>query len=225
MSPGKAAGDPSTVTVEKRGVDGGSRGQVDLDPATFGIVPNVALMHQVVTSQLAAARSGTQSTLTRSEARGGGAKPYRQKGTGRARQGSIRVPHFVGGGVALGPKPRDHRQRTPKKMVHLALCSALSDRAADAKVAVVDKWGFEAPRTKDAVAALEALGLERKVLVVLDPVDWAAWRSFANLPGVTPVLVGELNVYDVLRHDWVVFTEATLPGSRASDGGGSEAGG
>ncbi|MGH9072536.1 MAG: 50S ribosomal protein L4, partial [Acidimicrobiales bacterium] len=187
-------------------------GAVLLDPATFGATPNVAAMHQVVTAQLAAARSGTQSTRTRAEVRGGGAKPYRQKGTGRARQGSSRAPHWVGGGVALGPKPRSYHQRTPKKMVSLALRSALSDRASEGRVAVVDSWAFPAPRTKDAVAALAAIGAGGRVVVVVEPGDLVAQRSFANLPEVQVLLAGELNAYDILCSDWVVFTEATVPG-------------
>src|SRR5690606_9571132 len=130
----------------------------ELDDAIFGLEPNVPVMAQVVTAQLAARRAGTQSTKTRSEARGGGAKPWAQKGTGRARAGSSRSPIWRGGGVALGPKPRSYSQRTPKKMVKLALRSALSDRAADGKVLVVDAWNFETPRTKDAAAALAAIG-------------------------------------------------------------------
>ena len=188
----------------------------DLPEAIFGIQPNLPVMHQVVTAQLARARSGTHSTLTRAEARGGGAKPYRQKGTGRARTGSTRSPHWVGGGKALGPKPRDYSQRTPKKMVQLALRSALSDRAAQGRVAVVPEWPFATPRTKDAVGALTALGLEGKVLVVLGQEDDVAVRSFANLPQVQLLLDSELNTYDVLRNDWVVFTDATLPGQSAA---------
>ena len=138
---------------------GGKAGSVDVPEDLFGITPNVAVMHQVVTAQLAAARAGTQSTKTRAEVRGGGAKPWRQKGTGRARQGSIRAPHWRGGGVAHGPKPRDYKQRTPKKMIRLALRSALSDRASEGKVLVVDEWAFEVPRTKDALEVLGALGL------------------------------------------------------------------
>ena len=134
---------------------GSSAGSVELDDAVFGIQPNVPVMHQVVTAQLARRRAGTQSTKTRAEVRGGGAKPYRQKGTGNARQGSIRAPHYSGGGVALGPKPRKYGQRTPKKMIKLALRSALSDRAADGKVLVIDSWGFDTPTTKGAVKALE----------------------------------------------------------------------
>jgi large subunit ribosomal protein L4 len=166
----------------------------------------------VVTAQLAAARAGTQSTKTRAEVRGGGAKPYRQKGTGRARQGSTRAPQWVGGGVALGPKPRSYAQHTPKKMIQLALRSALSDRAAQDRVALVDAWSFDVPSTKGAIAALEALGLSGRVLVVLGEEDGFAERSFANLPEVQTLLAGELNAYDVLVSDWIVFTDATLPG-------------
>src|SRR5207247_10300408 len=136
--------------------------------------PNAAGLHQVVTAQLAAARSGTHNTLTGAEVRGGGAKPWRQKGTGRARQGSSRSPQWAGGGVAMGPKPRSYRQKTPKKMVQLALRSALSDRARAGRVAVVDRWAFDAPKTRDAKAALEKIGLEGNVLVVLDREDDAA---------------------------------------------------
>jgi large subunit ribosomal protein L4 len=177
-------------------------------------------MHQVVTAQLAAARSGTQATKTRAEVRGGGAKPYRQKGTGRARQGSIRAPHFSGGGVALGPKPRSYRQRTPKKMVRLALYSALSDRAADDRVVLIDRWPWEEPKTKGALAALEALDLGGRVLAVLAHDDIVADRSFSNLPEVDTVLASELAAYDVLRSDWIVFTDRTLPGATAEEAGG-----
>ena len=185
----------------------------DLPETIFGIQPNVPVMHQVVTAQLAAKRSGTHSTLTRAEVRGGGAKPWRQKGTGRARQGSTRAPHWQGGGVAMGPKPRDYAQKTPKKMVQLALRSALSDRAAEGKVAVVDAWDFAAPKTREAKEALDALGLTGKVLVVLDRDDYVAFKSFRNMPDVHPILNTELNAYDILCCDWVVFTRATLPSS------------
>jgi large subunit ribosomal protein L4 len=211
------------LTVTRRNTDGEEEGTVELDPAVFGVEPNVAVMHQVVNAQLASARAGTHSTLTRAEARGGGAKPYRQKGTGRARQGSTRSPQWVGGGKALGPKPRDYSQRTPKKMVQLALRSALSDRAAQGRVVVVPEWPMATPRTKDAVSALETLGLEGKVLVVLGQDDEVAARSFANLPAVQLVLEGELNTYDVLRNDWVVFTDETLPGSPGVPEVGEEA--
>ena len=203
---------PARRTVDRRRIDGTVIDQVVLSPEIFGIVPHAAVLHQVITAQLASARAGTQSTRTRAEVRGGGAKPFRQKGTGRARQGSTRAPQWVGGGVALGPKPRSYRQRTPKKMIRLALCSALSDRAAEGRVALVDEWTFETPRTKDAVAALGALELEGRVLVVLGPEDGIADRSFANLPRVQTLQTTELNAYDVLRSDWVVFTDTTVPG-------------
>jgi len=186
-----------------------------LDEAVFGIEPNQAVLHQVVTAQLAARRAGTQSTKTRAEVRGGGAKPWKQKGTGRARQGSIRSPQWRGGGVALGPKPRSYSQRTPKKMVKLALRSALSDRHAEGKVLVVDSWGFDAPSTKAAVTALADLKVDGRALVVLEPSDTNAWKSFRNLAEVHTISAGELNAYDVLVSDWVIFTEATLPSAEA----------
>jgi len=192
---------------------GEAKGTVELADAVFGIEPNVPVMHQVVTAQLAARRAGTQSTKTRAEVSGGGAKPWKQKGTGRARAGSIRAPQWRGGGVALGPKPRKYDQRTPKKMKRLALHSALSDRAADGKVVVVSEWAFPEPSTKQAAAALEALGVTGRSLVVLDPADVVAAKSFRNLPGVHVVTAGELNTYDVLVSDHVVFTVQTLPGT------------
>ena len=199
------------ASLTLKDVTGSDAGTVELDDAVFGVEPNVAVMHQVVTAQLAARRAGTQSTKTRSDVRGGGAKPYRQKGTGHARQGSIRSPQFTGGGVALGPKPRSYAQRTPKKMIKLALRSALSDRAADGKVVVVDGWGIDAPKTKTAQQALEALGLDGTVLVVLSRDDHAAALSFRNLPRVQVIDVAELNAYDVLCNDWIVFTVDTVP--------------
>jgi large subunit ribosomal protein L4 len=204
---------PAERTVTRRSSDGAELGAVTLDPSLFGIQPNLAVLHQVVTAQLAAARSGTQSTKTRAEVRGGGAKPFRQKGTGRARQGSTRSPQWVGGGVALGPKPRSYAQKTPKKMIQLALRSALSDRASQGRVALVDAWTFEVPSTKAAIASLHALGLTGRVLVVLGDEDGYADRSFGNLPEVQTMVAGELNAYDILVNDWVVFTDETLPGS------------
>ena len=195
---------------------GKDAGTVDLDDATFGIQPNVPVMHQVVTAQLAARRAGTQSTKTRSEVRGGGAKPYRQKGTGNARQGSIRSPQFAGGGVALGPKPRSYSQKTPKKMIGLALRSALSDRANDGKVVVVDQWGWDAPSTKSAKAALADLGIEGSALVVVGRDDAVAALSFRNLPDVQLIAPGELNAYDVLCNEWLVFTQELLPSTDAA---------
>ena len=206
----------TTVTVRNPS-SGRKTGSVDLDPEMFGIEPNVAVMHQVVTAQLAARRRGTQSTKTKAEVKGGGAKPWRQKGTGRARHGSIRNPQWRGGGVALGPKPRSYRQRTPKKMVRLALRSALSDRARDEKVIVVDRWRFEAPRTKDAIAALSALKAEGRVLLVAGRNESEVWKSFRNLPQVHLISPGELNAYDVLVSDVVVFTLDSLPSAVSAE--------
>jgi large subunit ribosomal protein L4 len=199
-------------TVDVRRADGSTAGTIELDDDMFGVQPNVPLMHQVVTAQLAAARAGTQSTKTRSEVSGGGAKPFRQKGTGRARAGSSRAPHWQGGGVALGPKPRSYKQRTPKKMVRGALACALSDRASDGKVVVVEAWPFTEARTRDAVAAIEALGLQGRIVVVVDPDDALTIKSFRNIPDVQLLLRNELNTYDVLCSDWMVFTQDTLPG-------------
>ncbi|HET9692372.1 MAG TPA: 50S ribosomal protein L4 [Acidimicrobiales bacterium] len=199
------------ITV--RDFEGAEGGTVPLDEAIFGIQPNVAVLHQVVVAQLAAARSGTQSTKTRAEVSGGGKKPFKQKGTGRARQGSERAPHFSGGGIALGPKPRKYTQRTPKKMVQLALRSALSDRQAEGKVVVVTSWPWSPPSTRSARGALAALGCTGRVLVVLSRDDEDAFKSFRNIPEVQVILAGELNAYDVLRNDWVVFTTRTLPGT------------
>lgn len=209
---------PTTRTVARRSLAGAELGVVDLEPTIFGIEPHVAVLHQVVTAQLAAKRAGTQSTKTRKEVRGGGRKPFRQKGTGSARQGTIRAPHYAGGGIALGPKPRSYEQRTPKKMIRLALRSALSDRASEERIALVDSFGaWSEPKTRDALAALGALGLEGKVLVVLGREDVVAYRSFHNLAGVTTIDAGELNAYDVMNADWVVFTDETLPSAKEHD--------
>ena len=201
-------------SVDVRSATGANVGSVALDDAIFGVQPNVPVMHQVVTAQLAGARAGTQSTKTRAEVRGGGAKPWKQKGTGRARQGSTRAPHWVGGGVALGPKPRSYAQKTPKKMVRLALLGALSDRASSGDIVVIDKWDLEKPSTKAAKAALKGLGLEgKKVLVVCGPDDLNVALSFRNLDECHPILATELNTYDVLVSDVVLFTRDTLPGT------------
>ena len=200
-------------SVSLKTAAGKDAGSLELDADVFGIQPNVPVMHQVVTAQLAARRSGTQSTKTRAEVSGGGKKPFKQKGTGNARQGSTRAPHFSGGGVALGPKPRKYDQKTPKKMIKLALRSALSDRAAEGKVVVVDAWNFEKPKTKDAIAALSALGVSGKALVVVGNDDDMVIRSFLNLPEVQLIEINELNAYDILCNDFIVFSQATLPGT------------
>jgi large subunit ribosomal protein L4 len=205
------------ASIDLRTKDGATAGTVELDDAIFGIQPNVSVMHQVVTAQLAAARAGTQSTLTRAEVRGGGAKPWRQKGTGRARAGSTRAPHWAGGGVAMGPKPRSYKQKTPKKMIALALRSALSDRAAEGRVAVIEAWDWSVPKTKDAAAALTALGIDGKVLLVVGPEDETAFKAFRNLPHVHIQVRGELNAYDTLCSDWIVFTKEALPGGPNTD--------
>ena len=215
----RAAGE--AVRVERRSQSGAVLGTVALDPSWFSLPVNVALLHQVVTAQLAARRAGTQSTRTRAEVKGGGAKPFRQKGTGNARQGSIRAPHYTGGGVALGPKPRSYAQRTPRKMIQQALRCALSDRAGEGRVALVDRWGFEVPKTREAFAALTVLGLEGNVLVVLGREDETAARSFANIGNVSTVPLDQLSAYDVLRADWVVFDDTTLPGETTQAAAGS----
>jgi large subunit ribosomal protein L4 len=193
-------------------MDGAVIGSIRLDEAIFGIQPNVPVLHQVVAAQRAAGRAGTQSTKTRAEVAGGGRKPFKQKGTGRARQGSDRAPQFTGGGVALGPKPRSYRQRTPRKMIQLALRSALSDRASGDRVAVIEAWPWDAPSTRQARVFLDALNLAGKVLVVLGPTDEDAYKSFRNLPGIQLLMASELNAYDILCNDWIVFTRDTLPG-------------
>jgi len=200
------------VVVERRSATGTVLGSVTLDPTYFSVPVNVPLVHQVVTAQLAARRAGTQSTKTRAEVSGGGAKPYRQKGTGNARQGSTRAPHYAGGGVALGPKPRSYHQRTPRKMVQQALRCTLSDQARAGGVRLVDALSFDVPKTKVALGALAALECTGKILVVLGRNDEVAAKSFANLPEVVTLPADQLTAYDVLNADVVVFTDATLPG-------------
>ena len=199
---------PSVTVKTAAGKDSGN---IELAASVFGVQPNVPVMHQVVTAQLAHRRAGTQSTKTRSEVSGGGKKPFKQKGTGGARQGSTRAPHYSGGAVALGPKPRKYGQRTPKKMIKLALASALSDRANENRVVVVDDWSFSAPSTKSASAALKSLGVSGSVLVVVGANDANVAKSFRNLHDAQVIAVNELNAYDVLCNEWVVFTKSTLP--------------
>lgn len=190
--------------------DGTASGDIKLDGEVFGIEPNMDVLHQVVTAQLAAARGGNASTKTRGEVRGGGRKPWRQKGLGRARHGSIRSPQWVGGGVAHGPQPRSYRQRTPKKMKRLALRSALSARASESAIKVVEDLDWSAPKTKQAVGLLGAMGADGKTLVVLTQLDGSAGKSFRNLPEVRLVEPGHLTAYDVLWSDQVVFTAHTV---------------
>ena len=199
------------LTVDVRTADGASGRTVDLPADVFGVQVNIPLIHQVVVAQLAAARQGTHKTKTRGEVRGGGKKPYRQKGTGRARQGSTRAPQFAGGGVVHGPVPRDYAQRTPKKMKAAALRGALSDRARHGRIHVVDSLsGSDVPSTKTAIGLLTAISERKHVLVVAERTDSVSWKSLRNVETVHLLSPGQLNTYDVLVSDDVVFTESAL---------------
>jgi large subunit ribosomal protein L4 len=198
-------------TVEVKSADGATGRTVELPEDVFDVQVNIPLIHQVVVAQLAAARQGTHSTKTRGEVRGGGKKPYRQKGTGRARQGSTRAPQFVGGGTVHGPKPRDYAQRTPKKMKAAALRGALSDRARHGRLHVVDSLGSgDVPSTKTAVTLLTTISERKHVLVVAERTDTVSWKSLRNVETVHLLSPGQLNTYDVLISDDVVFTESAL---------------
>ena len=200
-----------TRTVDVLDVKGAKSGTAELPAELFDVPANIPLIHQVVTAQLAAARQGTHSTKSRSEVRGGGRKPYRQKGTGRARQGSSRAPQYVGGGIVHGPQPRSYAQRTPKKMITAALRGALSDRARDGRVYVISELvSGDAPSTKAALAALAAVTTSDKVLVVIHRDEDLAWLSLRNVVKVHVITVDQLNAYDVLVNDDVVFTSAAL---------------
>ncbi|MCF8586957.1 50S ribosomal protein L4 [Gordonia sp. HY285] len=199
------------LTLDVRAADGSVNGTVDLPAELFDKTANIALMHQVVVAQQAAGRQGTHSTKTRGLVAGGGAKPYRQKGTGRARQGSTRAPQFVGGGTVHGPQPRDYSQKVNKKMKVAALRGALSDRARSERIHVVTELvAGQTPSTKAARKFLELLSDRRKFLVVLTREDEAGWKSIANLPGVLGITADQLNTYDILDSDEVVFSVETL---------------
>jgi large subunit ribosomal protein L4 len=199
------------LTVQDPTSDKAKKAKIELPAEVFDVTTNVALIHQVVVAQLAAARQGTASTKTRGEVRGGGAKPYRQKGTGRARQGSTRAPQFAGGGVVHGPKPRSYEQRTPKKMKAAALRGALSDRARNDRVHVVSALvAGEAPSTRTAAETLAKITEAKHVLVVAERADELTWKSLRNIPTVHLLEPGQLNTYDVLISDDVVFTRAAL---------------
>ena len=198
-------------SVDVINIEGNKAGAVELPDHVFDVQANIPLMHQVVVAQLAAARQGTHKVKTRGEVAGGGKKPYKQKGTGRARQGSIRAPQFAGGGVVHGPVPRDYSQRTPKKMKVAALRGALSDRARDSRVHVVEAFVTgEKPSTKAAIATLRKATESTKVLVVLSSTDELNWVSLRNEPTVHLIEAGQLNTYDVLVADEVVFTKDAL---------------
>jgi large subunit ribosomal protein L4 len=204
-------GERETREVDVFDADGSKAGTVELPGDIFDVQVNVPLIHQVVVAQLAAARQGTASTKNRGEVRGGGRKPYRQKGTGRARQGSTRAPQFAGGGVVHGPTPRSYAQRTPKKMKVAALRGALSDRARNGRVHVVSTLvSGDVPSTKAAVAALARLSERKHVLIVIQRADEVAWKSLRNADRVHLLLPGQLNTYDVLVSDDVVFTRSAL---------------
>ena len=199
------------TAVDVRTPAGAASGSVELPAEIFDVQVNIPLIHQVVVAQLAAARQGTANTKTRAEVSGGGRKPYKQKGTGRARQGSIRAPQFVGGGVVHGPSTRDYSQRTPKKMIAAALRGALSDRARDGRIHVVTALvEGDKPSTKSAIAALSSLGLTGNVLIAIDRGDDVSVLSLRNVPDVHLIYVDQLNTYDVLVSDQVLFTSAAL---------------
>lgn len=199
------------LKLDVRTPAGQTEGSVDLPAEIFGVEPNLPLMHQVVVAQLAAARQGSHSTKTRGEVRGGGRKPFRQKGTGRARQGSSRAPAYTGGGTVHGPKPRDYSQRTPKKMKAAALRGALSDRAGNDRIHVVTEFvEGQKPSTAGVRDFLGTLSDRRKFLIVVGREDLAAWRSVANLDHVHPIAPDQLNTYDVLYAEDVVFTVEAL---------------
>src|SRR6201988_1933520 len=203
--------DPKILKIEVKTPDGNVDGSIELPAELFDAPANVALMHQVVTAQRAAARQGTHSTKTRGEVSGGGRKPYRQKGTGRARQGSTRAPQFTGGGTVHGPKPRDYTQRTPKKMIAAALRGALSDRALNGRIhAVTELVAGQTPSTKSARAFLGELTDRKRVLVVIGGTDETSAKSVRNLPGVHVLSPDHLNTYDVLLADDVVFSVEAL---------------
>lgn len=198
------------ATIEIKDAKGAAAGTAELSDAVFGIEPNVPVMHQVVRAQRASWRQGTHNTRTRGEVRGGGKKPWRQKGTGRARQGTIRAPHWVGGGVVFGPHPRSYAFRVNNKEVKLAMRSALSAKLADGEFIVVDNFDFEQPRTKDAVAALKALGVEGRVTIVIGNEDVNAFLSFRNIPTVNIIPMHEINTYELLDNKKLVVTAQAL---------------
>jgi large subunit ribosomal protein L4 len=207
----KSAGAEQTSKIDVHTPAGRKDGSVELPAVLFDVKANIALMHQVVEAQLAARRQGTHSTKTRGEVRGGGKKPYRQKGTGRARQGSTRAPQFTGGGVVHGPQPRDYSQRTPKKMIAAALRGALSDRARNGRIhAVTELVEGQEPSTKSAKTFLATLTENKQVLIVIGRTDETGAKSVRNLPGVHVVSPDQLNTYDVLKADDVVFSVEAL---------------
>lgn len=193
--------------VEIKNAEGQKLNELELSQSVFGIEPNVPVMHQAVTAWMAGWRQGTHSTKTRGQVSGGGRKPWRQKGTGRARQGSIRSPQWRGGGTVFGPTPRNYNKKVNRKVVKLAMRSALSAKLADNELVVVDKIKFEKPSTKQAIAFLKNLGLEGRVTVVFDEYDYESMVSFRNIPGVVVLLTDEVSTYTLLDNASLVLTE------------------
>ncbi|WP_053955645.1 50S ribosomal protein L4 [Inediibacterium massiliense] len=193
--------------VDLYNVSGQQVGEIELNEAIFGAEINGSVMHEVVKNYLANQRQGTQSAKTRAEVRGGGRKPWRQKGTGRARQGSIRSPQWIGGGVVFAPKPRDYRYTLPKKVKRLAMKSALSSKVKENQMVVLDELKMDSYKTKDMVNILNSLKVEKKALIVLDIKNDCVVKSASNIPGVTTTLVNTLNVYDILNHDKFIVTK------------------
>lgn len=233
IAPGPAVQevDLSRLTVPRYDVNGERIGEVELPASVFAERPNMAVMHQALVRQLANARQGTASTRTRAMVRGGGAKPYRQKGTGRARHGSIREPSMVGGATVFGPHPRSYRQRMPRKMRRLALRSALSVKVAEGKVAVLDGFALEEPRTRPMVEFLRRIGVERSALVVLPAPNDVVARSMSNLPWAKPILAYNLNLRDLFTHEQLLIANDAVgliaevlasPGARTGVEGASD---
>ena len=198
------------ATIDIKTAEGKKASTAELADSVFGIEPNIPVMHQVVRMQRASWRAGTHSTKTRGQVRGGGKKPWRQKGTGRARQGTIRAPHWRGGGVVFGPHPRNYSFKVNKKEIKLAIRSALSAKLADEQLIVVDKFEFEKPCTKDAIKVLAALGVEGRCTIVVTDENVNAFLSFRNIPEVDIVPSGDENVYELLDNKFLIFEEEAL---------------
>ncbi|PWM45097.1 MAG: 50S ribosomal protein L4 [Clostridiales bacterium] len=198
------------INVTVYDMKGKEAGTLELNESIFGIPVNMVVLHEAVKNYLANQRQGTQSTLTRTEVRGGGRKPWRQKGTGRARQGSTRAPQWTHGGVALGPKPRSYRFSMNKKAKRLAMKSAFSAKVADGSMIVLDALTFDAPKTKEMVAVLKALKVEDKALVVIPAPDANVVKSVKNIEGVKTLYVNTLNVYDIMKHDKFIVTKEAI---------------
>jgi large subunit ribosomal protein L4 len=213
----------STLALDVLKADGKKAGSIELPAALFDAKTNIPLIHQVVVAQLAAARQGTHSTKRRGEVSGAGRKPFKQKGTGNARQGSIRAPHMTGGGIVHGPKPRDYSQRTPKKMIAAALLGALSDRFRGDRIHVIESFGINgAPSTKTAVSFLTTVVSSKNVLVVIERNDDVTLKSIRNLSNLHVLTFDQLNAYDVLVSDDIVFTQAALEAFIASKSGANQ---